>query len=625
MEFGPGIGYGLASRAAPKPQSRVAMPDSLDLARLRNAYAAGADPRDTVADVYSRIAARGADPTWIHVVPRATSLAAAAALADKPRDLPLWGVPFAIKDNIDLAGTPTTAACPAFAYTAGRSAHVVEKLVAAGAIPIGKTNLDQFATGLVGVRSPYGVPANSFDHDYIPGGSSSGSAVAVASGLVSFALGTDTAGSGRVPAGFNNIVGLKPTKGLLSTTGLVPACRSLDVISVFALTVADARAAASAAAGFDAADPYSRREADGPALARRPVPPHFRFGVPRAEQLRFFGDVEAERVYREALDRLERLGGTPVEFDFAPFSETADLLYDGPWVAERYAAVEALMRERPADIDPTTRAVIANAAKYDAVATFRAFYRLEELRRRAAGVWRDIDVMALPTSGTIFTLAQLAAEPIRHNSELGYYTNFVNLLDLSALAVPAAIREDGLPSGVTFIGPAWADGALAALGEAFHRDTGLTLGATNAAQPDAIPPAAAPPSAKVEIAVVGAHLSGMPLNGQLVERGARLVRRALTAPSYKLYALSGTVPPKPGLERVDAGGRPIEIEIWELGMAEFGSFVALVPPPLAIGSVEIEDGTWRKGFVCEPAALRSARDITRYGGWRAFMQDQAQQ
>jgi allophanate hydrolase len=601
------------------------MPDSLDLVSLRNAYAAGADPRDTVAEVHSRIAARGADPTWIHVVPRAAALAAAAALADKPRDLPLWGVPFAIKDNIDLAGAPTTAACPAFAHAPARSAHVVDKLVAAGAIPIGKTNLDQFATGLVGVRSPYGVPANSFDRDYIPGGSSSGSAVAVASGLVTFALGTDTAGSGRIPAGFNNVVGLKPTKGLLSTSGLVPACRTLDVISVFALTVDDARVAAAVAAGFDADDPYSRPYADGPVLARRAAPARFRFGVPRADQLRFFGDFEAERVYRDAHERLVRLGGTAVEFDFAPFSETAALLYDGPWVAERYAAIETLMRERPGDIHPTTRAVIANAARYDAVATFRAFYRLEALRRLAASVWDDIDVMALPTSGTIFTLAQLAAEPIRHNTELGYYTNFVNLLDLSALAVPAAIREDGLPSGITFVGPAWADGALAALGEAFHRDTGLTLGATKATQPPAAPPAAAPAPATIQLAVVGAHLSGMPLNGQLVERGARLVRRTRTAPSYRLHALSGAAPPKPGLERVETGGGPIEIEIWELGLAEFGSFVALVPPPLAIGSVEIEDGSWRKGFVCEPSALRTARDITRYGGWRAFMQEQAQQ
>ncbi len=623
MEIPTGIGYGLASRGAMET-FRVDMQKSLDFASLRAAYANGGDPRETVAAIYQRIEARGNDPTWLHVVPRARALAAASALADMPRSAPLWGIPFAIKDNIDLADAPTTAACPAFSYVAERSARVVERLVAAGAIPIGKTNLDQFATGLVGVRSPYGVPENTFDKRYIPGGSSSGSAVAVAAGLVSFALGTDTAGSGRVPAGFNNLVGLKPTKGLLSTSGLVPACRTLDVISVFALTVPDALAATRAAAGFDASDPYSRAEADRTALTLPPAPRSFRFGVPRGDQLRFFGDTEAERQYRAALKRLEKLGGIPVEFDFAPFKETADLLYDGPWVAERYAAIEKLMRERPDEIHPTTRAVIANAAKYDAVATFRAFYRLEELRRRASGVWDAIDLMALPTSGTIFTLAQLAAEPIRHNTELGYYTNFVNLLDLSALAVPAAMRSDGLPTGITLIGQAWQDAWLAGIGDAFHRDAGLPLGATGAPMP-APATTVSGPARSIRVAVVGAHLSGMPLNGQLAERGGRLVRKAKTAAAYRLHALADTVPPKPGLERVGDGGVAIEIEIWELPMSEFGSFVGLVPPPLAIGSIEIDDGTWCKGFVCEPAALRAARDITRFGGWRAYIQDMAQQ
>ncbi len=624
VEIPVGFGYGLASSGATE-SFRVDMQDSLDFATLRSAYSNGRDPRDTVAAVYDRIAARGADPTWLHIVPREQALAAAASLSALPRSAPLWGVPFAIKDNIDLAGAPTTAACPAFSYVAERSARVVEKLVAAGAIPIGKTNLDQFATGLVGVRSPYGVPQNTFDRRYIPGGSSSGSAVAVAAGLVSFALGTDTAGSGRVPAGFNNLVGLKPTKGLLSTTGLVPACRTLDVISVFALTVPDALDATRSAAGFDPSDAYSRTEANSTPLGLAAPPGRFRFGVPRAEQLKFFGDAEAERQYRRAIERLSALGGEPVEFDFSPFKETADLLYDGPWVAERYAAIETLMRERPGDIHPTTRAVIANASKYDAVSTFCALYRLEELRRRAAGVWNSIDLMALPTSGTIFTLEQLAAEPIRHNTELGYYTNFVNLLDLSGLAVPAAIRNDGLPTGITLLGQAWRDGWLASIGHAFHRSTGLALGATGAAQPAS--PAFAPParSSSIQVAVVGAHLSGMPLNGQLTERGGRLVRRAKTAPSYRLYALAGTVPPKPGLERVGDGGAAIEIEIWEMPVSEFGSFVGLVPPPLAIGSVEIDDGGWCKGFVCEPAALKSARDITRFGGWRAYMQDSAQQ
>ncbi|MCM0021087.1 MAG: allophanate hydrolase [Tagaea sp.] len=590
------------------------MTDSFDFAALRAAYAKGGDPADTIARVYDRLDERGADSTWLHVVPRATALAQARALKDKPHDLPLYGLPFAIKDNIDLAGAPTTAACPAFAHSPEKSAVVVERLIAAGAIPIGKTNLDQFATGLVGVRSPYGVPANTFDARYVPGGSSSGSAVAVAAGLVSFSLGTDTAGSGRVPAGFNNIVGLKPTKGLLSTTGLVPACRSLDVISVFALTVPDALDAARVAAGFDAADPYSRVCAGD--LDRRAAPKSFRFGVPKAPLLEFFGDSEAARVYADALRRLEKLGGIRVEFDYAPFKATADLLYDGPWVAERYAAIENLMRDDPGALFPTTRAVIANAGKYDAVATFKALYRLEALRREAAGVWNDIDVMALPTSGTIFTLEQLKAEPVLNNTRLGYYTNFVNLLDLSALAVPACLRGDGLPSGITFIGPAWADAALAALGEAFHRDTGLTLGATNTPLPAY--PDAAPKSGRIEIAVVGAHLSGMPLNGQLTERGGKLVRAGRTAKRYRLYALAHQTPPKPGLKRVDTG-TAIEIEIWSLPVGAFGSFVALVPPPLAIGTLELDDGTWVKGFVCEPAGFEGAEDITALGGWRAHI------
>ena len=592
------------------------MNTSLDFASLAAAYASGTDPSAVIAEVYRRIDARGDDKTWLHLVPREAALAAAERLKSIPRNSPLWGLPFAIKDNIDLAGAPTTAACPAFAYTPARSATIVEKLEAAGAIAIGKTNLDQFATGLVGVRSPYGVPQNTFDKRYAPGGSSSGSAVAVAAGLVSFALGTDTAGSGRVPAGFNNIVGLKPTKGLFSTTGLVPACRTLDVISIFALTVEDARIAGQVAAGFDAEDPYSREAASAAVLDQRLRPATFRFGVPAGDGLEFFGDKQAAASYHAACARLEKLGGIRVEFDFAPLKETAALLYDGPWVAERYAAIDALMRENPGALFPTTRAVIANAEKFDAVATFKAYYRLEALKRRASALWNTLDILALPTSGTIFTLAQLAAEPVRHNTELGYYTNFVNLLDMSALAVPASIRPDGLPSGITLVGRAFEDGMLAAIGAAFHADTGLTLGATGTPMPE---------KTGIRLAVVGAHLTGMPLNKQLTERGARLVREAATAKRYKLYALANTAPPKPGLVRVESGGEAIALEIWEMDAAAFGSFVALVPPPMAIGTLELDDGSWCKGFVCEPVALEGATDITAHRGWRKFLQQAAQQ
>jgi allophanate hydrolase len=594
---------------------------SLDFASLRAAYAAGRTPQEVIGEIYDRIAARAHDKTWLHLVPREQALAAAAALKNVPRDAPLWGIPFAIKDNIDLAGAPTTAACPDFSYVAAESAIVVAKLMAAGAIAIGKTNLDQFATGLVGVRSPYGVPENPFDKRYIPGGSSSGSAVAVAAGLVSFALGTDTAGSGRVPAGFNNLVGLKPTKGLFSTRGLVPACRTLDVISIFALTVEDAREASQVAAAFDAADPYSREAAAPSVLAPQAAPAAFRFGVPQGAALEFFGDAQAKAVFADACARLKKLGGIEVPFDFSALKETAALLYDGPWVAERYAAIESYMRDKPEALHPTTRAVIANATRFDAVATFKALYKLEALKRRAASLWREFDVIAVPTSGTIFTLDQLAAEPVRHNTELGYYTNFVNLLDMSALAVPAAMRADGLPSGITLIGPAFADGKLAALGAAFHRDTGLTLGATGAPQPARATAAPAKRAGdSVRLAVVGAHLTGMPLNGQLTERGAKLVRGAATAKSYRLYALANTTPPKPGLVRVESAGEAIALEIWEMSLAAFGSFVAEVPAPMAIGTLELDDGTWCKGFVCEPGALNGAEDITAHRGWRAYLQ-----
>jgi allophanate hydrolase len=594
---------------------------SLDFASLRAAYASGRTPQEVIGEIYDRIAARSGDKTWIHLVPREHALAAAAKLATIPRDAPLWGIPFAIKDNIDLAGAPTTAACPDFSYLPAESAFVVARLISAGAIAIGKTNLDQFATGLVGVRSPYGVPENTFDKRYVPGGSSSGSAVAVAAGLVSFALGTDTAGSGRVPAGFNNLVGLKPTKGLFSTRGLVPACRTLDVISIFALTVEDARIAGQVAAAFDAEDPYSRDAAASAVLDPQNAPAAFRFGVPQAAGLEFFGDAQAKAAFAAACARLKKLGGIEVPFDFSALKETASLLYDGPWVAERYAAIETYMRDKPEALHPITRAVIANAARFDAVATFKALYRLEALKRRAAALWRQFDVLVVPTSGTIFTLEQLAAEPVRHNTELGYYTNFVNLLDMSALAVPAAIRPDGLPCGITLIGPAFADGKLAAIGAAFHRNTGLPLGATGARQP--AQNAAAPvrqAAESVQLAVVGAHLTGMPLNSQLAQRGAKLVRNAATSKRYRLYALANTTPPKPGLVRVDGAGDAIALEIWEMSMAAFGSFVAEVPPPMAIGTIELDDGTWCKGFVCEPNALADAADITAHRGWRAYLQ-----
>jgi allophanate hydrolase len=561
------------------------------------------------------------DPAWIACVDLETLLGDAATLEQRLQDaggdwsrFPLYGIPFAVKDNIDARGLPTTAACPAFAYRPAEDAEVVRRLRAAGALLIGKTNLDQFATGLVGTRSPYGAVPNAFNPAYISGGSSSGSASVVARGLVAFSLGTDTAGSGRVPAGFNNIVGLKPTRGAISARGMAPACRTLDCVSIFALTAGDAQAVLAVAAGFDPSDAYSR----GPAGVLPSLPKAPRIGVPRAPE--FFGDAAQAAAFEHAVAHAKAQGATIVDVDFGALAEVAALLYQGPWVAERYAAIESWMRERPEALDPTVRQVIGQAVNYSAVDVFKAQYRLEELRREVAPLWSAIDVLMVPTAPTIYTIAQVNADPVAKNSHLGTYTNFVNFLDMSAIAVPASMRADGLPFGVTFIAPAWADTALCALGARWQGSTGLTLGATGAAltmQP--LPAHNVLASGQVRVAVVGAHLSGMPLNHQLASRGAQLVREAHTAPTYRLYALPGTTPPKPGLRRTGEGGGAILLELWDMPLANFGDFVEEVPAPLAIGSLQLDDGSWVKGFVCEPHALEGAEDIFRFGGWRAYI------
>ena len=595
--------------------------DSLDLETLGRRLRAGElRPRDVVAGVWQRIAARGDDKVWIHRASRDALEARADALERRgPDGLALYGMPFAVKDNIDAAGHPTTAACPEYAYTPAESAPVVQRLVDAGAILIGKTNLDQFATGLVGTRSPYGAVANAIDARYVAGGSSSGSAVAVAAGLASFALGTDTAGSGRVPAAFNNIVGLKPTRGALSTRGVVPACRSLDCVSIFALTAGDAEAVLAVARGFDADDPFSRRAAPG-----RPVPESIaacRFGVPRASELEFFGNREAERLFHAAVAELERLGGRRVEIDFAPFLETARLLYGGPWVAERYVAIREFFDRHPGALFPVTREIIGGAAKFSAADCFAAGYRLEELRRNAEPVWEAIDVLVTPTAGTIYTIAAVNADPIRLNTNLGTYTNFMNLLDLSAIAVPAGFQADGLPFGITLAAPAFGDEALCALGGAIHRRLVDRLGATAASFP---PESAATRGDRarpgvVRLAVCGAHMSGLPLNHQLTERGARFARRCRTAPRYRLFALEAFAPPRPGLVRSGEAGQAIEVEVWAVPTAAVGSFVDGIPAPLGIGTVELEDGELVRGFLCEAYAVAGAEDVSRLGSWRSYV------
>ena len=613
----------------------------LDVHALRAALATGAvSARDVVEAVIVRVGRRADDPVWINRESDAALRARAAELDRLPeasrgaQGLPLFGIPFAVKDNIDVAGLPTTAGCSAFAYRPGTTATAVQRLLDAGAIHVGKTNLDQFATGLVGVRSPYGVPVNPFDAAYVPGGSSSGSAVAVAAGLVSFSLGTDTAGSGRVPAAFNNIVGLKPTRGLVSNHGTVPACRSLDCIAVFAHNCPDASAVLDVIAAPDPLDPWSRgapapADTAGASIAG---PRGLRFGVLAAGDREFFGDARAAAAYDRAVQALAALGAIPVPFDYAPFAEVAALLYNGPWVAERHAAIRAFIDAQPQALHPVTLQITEGARRFSATDTFEAMYRLQELRAACSVPWRGagaVDLLLLPTAPTIYRLDEVEAEPLLLNTRLGRYTNFVNLLDLSALAVPAGLRDDGLPAGVTLIGKAFGEQALLETGARLQAALNVSSGACGVRVPQAAGIAVddAPATARsVRLAVVGAHLSGMPLNGQLTSRAARLVASTTTAPCYRLHALPGSVPPRPGLVRIGAGGQgatagletPIAVEVWELSVEAFGAFVAEVPPPLAIGTVTLADGSEVKGFVCEPAGLEDAIDISAFGSWRAY-------
>jgi allophanate hydrolase len=591
------------------------------IAAIVAAHRAGTmTPAETVARTYQRIRDHNDPAIFISLRDEKDAIAEAEKLTAKDAaSLPLYGVPVAVKDNIDALGFPTTAACPAFSYTPAHDSTAVERLRAAGAIIIGKTNLDQFATGLVGVRSPYGIPKNSIREDLIPGGSSSGSAVAVGAGLVPLSLGTDTAGSGRVPAMLNNIVGLKPSLGMISTAGLVPACRTLDCISVFALTVDDAALALSVMAGPDQADPFSR---DRPLGALTPFPANLRLGVPRNGQLIFFGDKKAEAAYAEALKRWTALGAELVEFDLEPFYETARLLYEGPWVAERYLVIKNLLASAPDSIHPVTREITAAGARLTAADTFSALYRLQGLRKIAERTFTNIDALVLPTAPTAYTTAQVLANPIELNSRLGTYTNFVNLLDLCGLAVPAAMRADGIPFGITLLAPTGRDAMLASIGRVFHADTKLTVGAKGTAQVP-LAPLPASNSDEIPIAVVGAHLSGMALNGELKTLNAKLIEATRTAPDYKLYALK-TTPPKPGLLRVETGkGASIELEIWSLSSSAFGKFVNAIPAPMAIGTIRLADGRSVKGFLVEPEVLGEARDITAYGGWRKFVAEAA--
>ena len=579
------------------------------LEALRRAYAEGLRPEAVVAEAFRRLDAANDPGIFIHAA-REAALEAARAL-ETPDGRPLWGIPFAVKDNTDVAGMPTTAACPDFAYDPAGDAFVVAKLREAGAIVLGKTNLDQFATGLVGVRTPHAVPLNALDPAIVPGGSSSGSAVAVARGIAAFALGTDTAGSGRVPAALNAIVGLKPTLGAFSATGVVPACRTLDTVSVFAMTVADAWEVHGVAAGYDAADAYSRPVVAGGLFDASAAC----IGVPDQATLQTFGDAVQAADFRATAERLRAGGATIRELDFSPFHAVARMLYEGAWVAERVAAVGERLTLKPRTLHPTTRAILEPGLKLSAVDAFEGFYRLKALRRDCEALLSGVDALCVPTIPTFVTIAEIAADPIGPNSRLGTYTNFVNLLDLCGIAVPTGARADGRPGSVTLLAPAGRDGLCASIASALEAGR---LGATGWARPTRpeLPPLAA--ANEIALAVCGAHMAGLPLNRELTARGGRFVRACSTAPAYRLHALAGGPPFRPGLVR-STRGAAIALEVWALPRERFGDFIAGVPSPLCIGTVELEDGTTVKGFLCEAAGLADAADITEFGGWRAWL------
>ncbi|MEW8348158.1 MAG: allophanate hydrolase [Candidatus Thiodiazotropha taylori] len=596
-------------------------PYEMTISALRSAYLGGSlTPEQVMGTIRKRASEYEDHNIWIHLLSEAEQ----ALYLDRLQQLeieqhPLWGIPFAIKDNIDLNEIPTTAACIEFAYTPTSSATVVERLIAAGAIPVGKTNLDQFATGLNGTRSPWGACRNAFEPDYISGGSSSGSAVSVALGLASFSLGTDTAGSGRVPACFNNLIGLKPSRGLLSTKGLVPACRSLDCITVFACDTDDANLVLSVAEAYDADDEYSRNnpfqnqqrhygERQGP----------LKIGVIPDQQLNFFGDQAYQQAYYDTLRQLETDGIEFVEVDYQPFAEAARLLYEGPWVAERYLATQPLIDDNPQALYPVVREIIEPGKSLQASSLFEAQYRLSGLKAICDRQLAAVDCLLTPTAGTCFTIEQMLEEPILRNSQLGYYTNFMNLLDLASVAVPTQMTASGLPFGITLVGDAFTDRALLSIAKRIHRQFELKLGASQYELQSASQPAVGDHS-EIDVVVCGAHLQGLPLNWQLTERGATLKAKTETAPIYRMYALPGGPPARPGLILDEAAGEAIEVEVWSMPQSQFGSFVAAIPSPLGIGKLQLADGSEASGFICEPYAISKAEEITGYGGWKAYL------
>jgi allophanate hydrolase len=565
----------------------------LTVVQLLEDYRAGRRCPSEVAKAVGEAAAVTKQPVWISLVPQDELEARGRMLDEMDPALPLYGIPFAVKDNIDVAGMPTTAACPSYGRVADAHATAVQALLDAGAMLVGKANLDQFATGLVGTRSPYGAPSSVFDAQRISGGSSSGSAVAVALGLVAFALGTDTAGSGRIPAAFNGLVGVKPTCGLVSVRGVVPACASLDCVSIFTLDVADAALVLDVVAGFDPQDIWSRRSRASERPRRGII------GLPSRQQA-LPDDQYAVAAWDSAR---ARIGGmwTATEIDVSPLLSAAPLLY-AVWVAERTAELGEFVAGGPPGLDPTVSSIIARGDNVSAVSAFEAMHRLAELRRAAEDIWAEVDALVLPTAPLHPTHEQVKQDPLGVNDRLGRFTNFANLLDLAAIALPGGMQSDGLPFGITLFGPAGEDRRLLELAAQWLGER---------------PPELDGP--EVELAVAGAHMSGLPLNPQLTLRGARFARRALTAPHYRLYALDGYEPPRPGLVRARDGGSSIELEIWKLAPSALGSLLRDIPHPLGLGQVELDDGSSVVGFLCEGYVTDDSRDITHHGGWRAYL------
>ncbi len=590
------------------------------LPALKEAYQAGVTPADVITEVFARLDAVNDPGIFIHLCDKDALIAQANALGAYDPDKPLWGIPFAAKDNIDVAGIPTTAACPAYAYTAEKDAFVIAQLRAAGALMIGKTNLDQFATGLVGVRTPYGVPLNSIDPEIVPGGSSGGSGVIVGHGIVTFSLGTDTAGSGRVPAALNNIVGLKPTLGALSASGVVPACRTLDTISIFAMTVDDAYDVYSVAQGFDAADAYSKPIPHQDLCA---ISPPLKVGVPDQTSIEFFGDTVQAQAFARDVARLESMGIEIAYINFEPLYDIAKMLYQGAWVAERYTVIEELLKTDPDAIHPVTKQIVCHAETMSAADAFRGMYRLADLKRIAEPTLAGLDALCVPTIPTFYSVKDLQEDPVTPNSNFGTYTNFVNLLDMCGIAVPTAPRSDGRPGSVTLLAQTGMDAIVASLARCFEVGCERMLGATQFALTEP-PELHAKPSDRIELAVCGAHMSGLPLNPQLTELGATFVKKAETASAYQFYALAGGPPARPGLVRSDEeGGVSVAVEVWSLPKSAMGAFLEKIPSPLGIGSIELSDGIWVKGFICENSGIQGATEISHLGDWRKFLAEMA--